>query len=348
MTRDGEQLNHCGGGGTCVSGNEWLPSEPFDYDWAQLGPTIGCNHLACAKCGVEVRNLLGFDLHADSAPGDVYERIGSNDSSRFIESATYRIYSCRHYSIVAKFKFLAEQPNDYAPWTPWKCAGHPALSLPALLEGVAIDEKSDFGQLARKSFAGELGVSLHPSVDRVPGFWLQRLYRLLGDLPAAAKIAGAAADQLLDPTPSVRMGAIGFFNLGWNAPGADRVAPALRDHPELFADVLVDGNPTTLERQLLEVLDYRIINKVGDTVALELMRAALSRPFKPIGLERFLFGMARVDQQWLLEHGDALVAAVPALWTNMQAALEDAGVSKRQMAALKDRVRARRAATPNA
>ena len=35
-----------------------------------------------------------------------------------------------------------------------------------------------------------------------------------------------------------------------------------------------------------------------------------------------------------------------ALWENMQAALESAGVSKRQMTALKDRVRARRAATP--
>lgn len=329
-----------------MSGNEWLPIEPFDYDWVQLGPVVGCNRLACHECGVQVRSLLGFDLPENSQADEVYELIGRNDSSRFIESANYRIYSCRHYSIVAKFHFPAVQQNDYATWTPWECAGHPVLSLPALLEGVAIDEKNDFGQLARKSFAGELGVSLHPSVDRVAGFWLQRLYRLLGDLPASAKTAGAAADQLLDPNPRVRMGAISFFNLGWNAPGADRLAPALRDHPELFADVLVDGNPMTLERQLLEVLDYRIINKVGDTVALELMRAALSRRFQPVGLKQYLFGMAEVDQKWLLEHGDELVAAVPELWENMQAALASAGASKRQMAALKDRVRARRSATP--
>lgn len=343
MTSDGGPLNRCGGGGSCVSGNEWLPSELFDYDWVQLGPVVGCNRLACQECGVQVRSLLGFDLPENSKADEVYELIGRNDSSRFIESASYRIYSCRHYSIVAKSHFPAVQQNDFATWTPWECAGHPLLSLPALLEGIAIDESTDFGQLARKSFAGELGVLLHPSVDRVRGFWLQRLYRLLDDRPAAAKVARAAADLLLDRDPRVRMGAIAFFNFAWNAPGADRLAPALRDHPELFADIFVDGNPMSLERQLLEVLDYRIVNGVGDTVALELMRAALSRRFKPVGLEQYLFGMAKVDQKWLLEHGDELVAAVPELWQNMQAALVDAGASKRQMAALKDRVRARRA-----
>jgi hypothetical protein len=326
-----------------VSGNEWLSIEPFDYDWVYFGPVVGCNRLDCSECGVQVRTLLGFDLPADSEAAEVYDLVGKNDSSRFSESATYRIYTCRHYSIVAKSKFPVEQQNEYAEWTPWKCAGHPAHWLPARVDGITVDEQSDFGELARKSFAGELGISLHVSVDGVAGFWLQRLYRLLCDLPAAAKVAAAAADQLLDPDPRVRMGAIAFFSFAPNAPGADRLAPALRDHPELFAGVLVDGRLMTLERQLLEVLDSRIISEVGDTLALELMRAALSRPFKPIGLEQYLFGMARVDQKWLLDHGDALVAAVPELWENMQTALESAGASKRQMAALKDRVRARRA-----
>ncbi|MCU1283103.1 MAG: hypothetical protein JWM53_6649, partial [bacterium] len=113
---------------------------------------------------------------------------------------------------------------------------------------------------------------------------------------------------------------------------------------ELFVDVLVDGEPITLERRLLDVLNYRIIQRLGDTVALELMRAALSRKFQPWGLEPYLFGMAKEDQKWLLEHGDELVAAVPELWQNMQAALQSAGASKRQMGLLKDRVRARRAA----
>src|SRR2546430_2216312 len=160
-----------------------------------------------------------------------------------------------------------------APWTPWHCAGHPPLSLPAVLEGVAVDDNSDWRQLARQSFAGKLGVTLHPSVDRDSGFWIHRLYRLLDERPA---IANAAADLLLDSEPWVRRGAIAFFRLNdGNAAGAERAATGLRDHPELFVEVLVDGDSLTLERQLLEVLDYRIINKVGDTVALELMRAAL-------------------------------------------------------------------------
>jgi hypothetical protein len=334
---DDAKLNYCAAGGTLVTGEEWYPVEPFDYAWA------ACNRLACSECGVQVRTLLGFELPPSFAPADAYELIGANDRSRFVESPKDRIYTCRHYAIVPKYPFPAEQQHDMAPWTPWQCAGHPQLSLPAVLEGIAVDDNTDWGQLARESFAGTLGVTLHPSVDGNNAFWIHRLYLLLGQRPA---IANAAADLLLDSDPRVRRGAIEFFRLNGEAAGAERAAMALHDHPELFVDVLVDGDSLTLERQLLEVLNYRIVNKVGDTVALELMRAALSRRFQPVGLERYLFAMAEVDQKWLLEHGDALVAAVPELWENMQAALVDAGAPKRQVTALKERVRARHGATP--
>jgi hypothetical protein len=320
-----------------VTGQEWLPVEPFDYLWA------GCNRLACRECGVQVRTLLGFDLPPDHEAADAYALIGANDHSRFVESPNHRVYTCRHYSIVATYSFPAEQQHDMASWTPWGCAGHPRLSLPAVLEGLAVDDDSDWRQLARQSFAGKLSVTLHPSVDRDSGFWIHRLYQLLDERPA---IGNAAADLLLDSDPRVRRGAIAFFRLNGNATGAERTATALRDHPELFVDFLVGGDSLTLERQLLDVLDYRISNRIGDTVAVELMRAALSRRFQHVGGEQYLFGMARGDQKWLLEHGDELVAAVPELWQKMKAALASAGASKRQMAKLKDRVRARRAVAP--
>ncbi len=352
MKNEDAAPRRCEGGGALVSDDNWLPTEPFDYDWVFVGPAIGCNHLACGECGVEVRSLLGFDLPPDIEAAEVYELIGKNDRSRFVESVKSRIYACRHHAIVATGReFLANPPQygeglvnfDYPPSTPWECGCHPALSLPAVLEGVAVDEKTDWGQLARQSFAGKLGVSLHPSIDRFGWFWLQRLYRLLGDLPSAAKIASAAADQLTDPDPRVRLNAIEFFLRESNAPGAERLASALRDHPELFVDVRVDEDPTTLERYLLQAILPEIANRLGDTVAIELMRAALSRRFE-WSLEPWLVGIAaRVDQKWLLEHGDEVVAVVPELWKDMQAALESAGASKSQIAKLTDRVRARRA-----
>jgi hypothetical protein len=341
----GTKLNHCNAGGYCVSANEWLPVEAFDFDWVQLSPIIGCNRLRCGKCGIDVRSMLGFELPPDlqATEEEVYALVDAGDSSRFTKSPKCRIYACRHFSTVARSFFRAQPENDYAPYTPWGCGGHPGLSLPAVLEGVAIDPHTDWGKLARQSFAGTLGVSLHPSVDREPGFWLMRLYRLLAEQPVAPKIAHAAADAVLDPDPRVRLGAIVFFRLGWNAPGAERMAPALRDHPALFADILVDGDPITLERQLLHMLSYRIANHVSDTVAIELMRAALSRKFEPLGLEQSLYSMAEVDQKWLLEHGDQIVAAMPELWDPMQHALTSAGASKGALAELQMRVNALRA-----
>jgi hypothetical protein len=334
--------NLCKTGGYLVGGEQWLPVEPFDYDWVQLSPIVGCNRLTCSTCGVDVRSVLGYELPSDVEPSELYDLIGAGDYARLTKSPRKRIYSCRHDCAVAESFYRAEPENDYRPGTPWTCGGHPALSLPTVLEGVAIDEHTDWQHLARQSFAGKLGVSLHPSVDREQGFWLQRLYRLLGDSPIAAKIAHAAADQLLDPDPRARLGAIVFFRLGWDEPGSEKLAPALRDHRELFADVLVDGDPITLERQLLDVLDYRIVNDVADTVAIEQMRAALSRRFQPLGLDATLFGMAAADQKWLLDHGDAIVAAVPELWEDMQAALKSAKAPKGELATLVKRVNERR------
>jgi hypothetical protein len=333
------KLNRCKNGGYCVSAGEWLPTEPFDFDWVQLTPIVGCNRLRCGSCNVEVRSLVGFELGPGLSEAEVYALVAAGDASRFSPSPSCRIYACPHFNTVAKMFFRVEPENDYEPFTPWSCGGHPKLLLPAVLEGVAVDENSDWTELGRRSFAGTLGVSLHPSVDRESGFWLQRLCRLVG-LPVAEEIAHAAAALVLDPDPRVRLGAIVFFRLGWNAPGAELMAPALRDHPELFADVLVPPDPITLERQLLDMLSYRIANHLDDQVAIEQMRAALSRRFAPLGMRQSLYSMAEVDQKWLLANGDQIVAKIPELWPGVRDALEAAGAPGRELAELVRRVEA--------
>jgi hypothetical protein len=86
------------------------------------------------------------------------------------------------------------------------------------------------------------------------------------------------------------------------------------------------------------VPSYRITNHLRDTVAIDLMRAALSRKFEPLGLELCLYPMAEVDQKWLLDHGDQIVAKVPELWESVRHALEAAGAPARELAALVKRV----------
>ena len=149
-------LNHCKTGGYCVSAEEWLPAEPFDFDWVQLSPIVGCNRLRCGSCGVDVRSVLGFELppNLQATEAQVYALVDAGDVSRFTKSPKSRLYACPHFNTVAKSFFRAQPENDYAPFTPWGCGGHPKLSLPAVLEGVAIDLKTDWTDLARRSFAG--------------------------------------------------------------------------------------------------------------------------------------------------------------------------------------------------
>jgi hypothetical protein len=205
---------------------------------------------------------------------------------------------------------------------------------------VTIDDHTDVGDLARRALGGTLGVSLHPEPDSDPGFWLQRLYRLLGDLPLAERVSRSAASLILDADPRVRLGAIRFFALGPDAPGGETLATALREHPELFVDIIPPNWPVTLERSLLNPLSSRI--RLGDSAALELVRAALFRPFQPLDLREYLYELADVDQEWLLDHGDQIVAAVPDLWEHLRYALESEGAPRRRLADLVKRVHARR------
>lgn len=44
-------LRHCANGGSLVGVRQWLPNEPFDYDWGRTNPQIGCNNIGCGSCG---------------------------------------------------------------------------------------------------------------------------------------------------------------------------------------------------------------------------------------------------------------------------------------------------------
>jgi hypothetical protein len=320
-------VNYCKAGGYCVSESEWLPAEPFDYDWVRRAPFVGCNRLRCGSCGAEVRSAVNFALPS-MGPAEVYELLGEGDTTRFQPQPFGRIYACRCYMIEAVAVIRSQPLDDMEPSVPWSCDGHPWLQLPAELEGVRIAEDSDWSTVARQAL--DHPVVLHPELRSHPGFWLQRLYHLLLGRPAAELISRAAGDLALDPEPRVRLGAISFFLLGWDQPGAERLAPALREHPELFVDIVVPGFTVSLERWILSVLEWRV--RSGDPEALEVMRAALFRTFSPLGVEEYFHMMARVDQQWFLEHADQLFAAQPGLWRDLLAALATAGASPENLA----------------
>ena len=92
----------------------------------------------------------------------------------------------------------------------WRCAGHPSLRVPAVVDGVEVSPKTDFGRLAAEELASpdeRLPDGLWLEEVRSPAFWLIRLYRLLEASTAprlAADLSRAVADRLTDESPLVR------------------------------------------------------------------------------------------------------------------------------------------------
>src|ERR1700754_5165628 len=103
-----EQLRYCAGQGSLVGLQEWLPTEPFDYDWGRNNPQIGCDHLQCARCG---------------------QRVVATPVTQYA-----RRYQCRCTEYVASAQTpLGGDPDAYRglsalenpPPHTWACAGHP-------------------------------------------------------------------------------------------------------------------------------------------------------------------------------------------------------------------------------
>jgi hypothetical protein len=329
-------LNYCKTGGTCVGTDDWLPARPFDYDWVPRSPYVGCNRLRCQLCGAEVRSLAFFELPTDLDAPQLYEILGAGDTARLTPQPFGRIYACRCYAIEAVALVRTQPLGDMQKQLPWSCEGHPRLEVPVELEGIPLDG-SDWKAVARQAL--DHPIVLHPEMTNHPGFWLQRLYRLLAPRPAAEEVSRAAGELLLDPEVRVRLGAISFFLLGWDEPGAERLAPALREHPELFVNVVAPGGTVSLERWILSVLEWRV--RSGDPEALDIMRAALFRTFTPLGVEEYFHLMGRVDRQWFVEHADQLLGAQPGGWRDLLAALATAGASPEKLARWAREVRER-------
>ena len=154
----------------------------------------------------------------------------------------------------------------------WRCAGHPSLRVPAVVDGVEVSPKTDFGRLAAEELASpdeRLPDGLSLEEVRSPAFWLIRLYRLLEASTAphlAADLSRAVADRLTDESPLVRLGAVAFFTALGDAPGAETLARAAVEHADLFEGRLeAAGEPWDLELQLFAALMDRVGSAIRST-----------------------------------------------------------------------------------
>jgi len=213
-----------------VGADYWLPVEPFEVSWAVA---VGCNNLRCRDCGEAVRT--------EGPPGRTVRR--------------YRC-ACREHLETWTY-WVGGEPEDLYPETlRWYCAGHPALTLPAVLDGVPLDAETDWVVVVA---AAVLEEPFRPPGIDLRQAWLVRLFHLLHGERAALCAAIAALLHATDPR--LVRGALDFFAAERKAPGAEGIAAMITSRRAWLAQTpdprtpsvsLLDGAVLVLHARLLE------------------------------------------------------------------------------------------------
>lgn len=271
----------CANGGAAVGPEDWLPATPWDRDFGDLFPTVGCTNLTCAACGEPVTHTL---------------------------VAPYRRYrcACATRDVAAPVLFSGGASDLEEPLPPWSCAGHPRATLPLALDGVEVRDPADIDGLVRAALDREFP-TVRPWPDAVdrPAYWLVRLAALLPDSLGVA-IGQSVAEHLTSDDPLRTRGAWEFFHHLPGVPGAEHVCAAFLARRAWLATVLdpVVGK-TPLHTYAIHTLERRLT--VSDDALAALRVGALDGTHPHHGL----FTLGRRDAAWLAAHGDAYLTANP-------------------------------------
>jgi hypothetical protein len=301
--------NFCKAGGVLVGPDHLYGPEPYDFAWPLADVPVGCNRLRCKKCGELVRSGNHF------GPGRAFmarwlEALRAPDWDALVadgvlaKSDLYRLYVCAcSQHAETSYRFLDDEEAWLATGAPppWSCDGHPRLALPATVDGVALDDATDFDALAARALAGRqaptAGFGAH---------WLSRVYHLIKHHAAGARLSRAVLAQIASPDAAVRVEAVDFFRRNPTAPGGDELVQLGRDHRDWFAGVTNPKAPDTdLMYYLLQALACRLDE--GDHTPLPFVEEELLKPGPKPG---YLIGaLTRHAPDWLHQHRGAILAA---------------------------------------
>lgn len=281
-----------------------VPDDPHEFSWLRRQPRVGCNHIVCSQCGVEVRQEPHFFLRYADRTEEVWstEDWSSLDFLDQLGFSKYRLYVCRCSHVNRQFEYaLDTEDRGPGPGSTWACAGHPQ---PTPVPTWTIDELAD-------RFATDL-TTWKPGDAGSP---LDRADRLHGQFqtdPLAVRVGQAMALLLEHDDPFVRGGAIAFFHGRGAVPGYMGLIDAALRHRHLYADV-TEPSPSpagpTLEHRLFLALSTLLPYEVEkrDQVV-EALREAMLRPGFGAGLLR---PMLSFDGAWVRQRAGAIAAANP-------------------------------------
>jgi len=225
-------MNICENDGYLVGAQAELPSDPTDFMWIGREPTVGCNRLRCAGCGETVRQNPGWLVRSDELLVDRRARIDELrrredwDGLTYVRrDDTYRIYVCRCGYESEDFREpLAHPEADDGPgrrWIQFRCAGHPGVALPFVIDGVTLSTVDEVVAAARRGFAGWRPEPM--GAAEVRGTWTSRLHGRAQRTELASRIERLTVECFSDGDERIRAGALRFLRRHRNLDG-DRVA----------------------------------------------------------------------------------------------------------------------------
>src|SRR5262245_58968315 len=130
-------MNECTHNGHLVDATQALPSEPTDFAVDGL-PIVGCTRIRCRRCGAEVRSVSEVELARRNplTTDEIATIYALSDpmASPLLRRAdtSTRLYLCRCESWIelSDHRLWDPDPSESDPQLPWRCQGHPTISLP--------------------------------------------------------------------------------------------------------------------------------------------------------------------------------------------------------------------------
>ena len=313
--------NVCAYDGWIVGGQREVPSDAHEYAWLGRAPVVGCSRLRCSVCGQVVKQRPGFlipgTLAAFGSPEwrarvDALYDGGDWAALPFVKrEPTYRLYVCRCGPVEESFEralsttSVSGNPDGGDP-IPWTCQGHPPLTLPAIVDGVAIADDVALAELTRRALGGWTPPSrAGAQTDR----WPRRLLHHLEGGPAAAVVIGVARAALSDDRcdARVRLGAVELFR---SVPDAEADAIVWRLAQDLDALARVrDDDGRSLDVAVIESVAklWAADHLSGETVGAFVTRQAMA----PGHARAVIPSIARRNIEWLRDNYAGVVRANP-------------------------------------
>jgi hypothetical protein len=305
-------MNNCARNGFLVDATSPLTEDPTDLQVEGL-PVVGCSRVRCDRCGALVRNApgLAFKTRDDVAAPQLAALYASADltSSALLHQTRpeWRLYLCKcaRWLETSHHGCAEPDPDDGDPDMPWRCEGHPLISLPHDLDGVVVASKDELRELAVRGFHDVAPPRVRPA-DKVRGEWLARLYVRLspGDAEVVAAVVLASVE---DPAPRTRALALRvLYHLPLDQ-GRARLLALMDGDRSLFAGVADEVTTISVDKTLEHTIWRILAPLVGsEGRARDLARAEALAGTASVAIYDVL---ARHDSGWVTSHGVELARA---------------------------------------